>query len=328
MAWDGIPWFVEGTAASEETVRLLAEVAAGGGEGIIGPADLVVTALDAPADAVQLGPGAMVARRRAPGAASQAYAARMPVGEQVDIAPTGADGPRSDLVVARIEDPYGGELWPEPADPTIGPYVFTRVISDVTPGTRSILEVDPDSTAVTLARIDLPENTSAVTQEMVTDLRQLARPRAQTTRQYLHSVWATPDDLGAVTDVWEDFPLGARWQQQVPEWATHLHIHALATGILHPSAVEARGQLRVVAGEQSGAGMAYQVTAAGRVALQAGHSFVLDPADRGRSVPVAVQGIGRATSTGLLQADTGTALSVEITFSQLPVIPAQLPAVP
>lgn len=320
MAWDGIPWFVEGTAASEETVRLLAEVAAGGGEGIVGPADLRVSALGAPSGAVQLGPGAFVARRRAAGAASQAYAARLPVAEQVDIAPTGADGPRTDLVIARIEDPYGGETWPEPADPSSGPYVFTRVITDVTPGTRSILEVDPDSTAVTLARIDLPANTSAVTAEMVTDLRQLARPRSQTTRQYLHSVWSTPDDIGAITDAWEDFPLGARWQQPVPEWATHVQVHAMATGLLHPNSVEARGQLRVVVDEQNGIGMPYRVGSASRFNAQVGHTFVIEPADRGGSVPIAVQGIGTAGYTGVLQADGGSVLSVEISFSQLPVV--------
>ncbi|WP_193777521.1 hypothetical protein [Streptomyces sp. E5N298] len=56
MAWDGVPWFVEGTAASEETLRLIVDAAMGGGEGVVGPADLLVTALDAPAAAVQLAP--------------------------------------------------------------------------------------------------------------------------------------------------------------------------------------------------------------------------------------------------------------------------------
>ncbi|MFD7763552.1 hypothetical protein ACFV4D_28135, partial [Streptomyces microflavus] len=73
MTWDGIPWFVEGTAASEETLRLIVEAAAGGGEGIVAPADLRVSALDVPGAGVQVATGAMIARRRGMGG-SQSYA--------------------------------------------------------------------------------------------------------------------------------------------------------------------------------------------------------------------------------------------------------------
>lgn len=319
MTWDGIPWFVEGTAASEETLRLVVEAAVCGGEGIIGPADLLVTALDAPAAAVRLGPGAMVARRRsALGGGSQAYAARMPTAEQVDIEPAGVDGPRSDLVIARIEDPYGGETWPTPEDPTVGPYVWTRVISDVPPGTTSIQDIDPDSTAVTLARVDLPAGASAVTAAMVTDLRQMARPRERTSRRYVPG-WTAPDDLGAITSVWEVFPLGASWVERVPEWATHARVHVLLTGVLHPDAAEARGQVRVSFGEQRGPGMPYAVTQPGRITVQAGHEFLLAPADRGQMREIDVEGIGTAGATGVLRADAATVLSVEVTYSQAPV---------
>ncbi|PNG22422.1 hypothetical protein [Streptomyces cahuitamycinicus] len=320
MGWDGIPWFVEGTAASEETLRLVVEAAACGGEGIVGPADLLVTALDAPANAVQVAPGAMVAKRRAStGGGNQSYAARMSTIEQVDIEPTNADGPRSDLIIARVEDPYGGETWPAPEDPAVGPYVFTRVIPDVPPGTTSILDVDPDSTAITLARVDVPMQTSVITGGMVTDLRQMARPRTHTSRRYLPGAWSTPDDVGPITDVWEIFPLGATWTEKVPEWATHAAVHVLITGLLHPDATEARGQLRVSFGEQQGAGMPYGITQSGRIAVQAGHRFLLDPADRGQMRDIDVEGIGTVEVAGVLQADSSTVLSLEVTYSQEPV---------
>jgi hypothetical protein len=320
MTWDGIPWFVEGTAASEETLRLIVEAAACGGEGVVGPADLLVTALAAPADAVQVAPGAMIAKRRASmGGDSQSYAARMATVEQVDIAPTGTDGGRTDLIIARVEDPFGGETWPAPEDPTIGPYVFTRVISDVPPGTTSILDVDPDSTAITLARVDLPVSTSSITAGMVTDLRQMARPRSQTSRRYLPGAWPTPDDVGPITDVWEVFPLGATWSEKVPAWATHADVHVLVTGLLHPDAVEASGQVRVSLGDQHGVGMPYDATQAGRLAVQAGHRFLIDPADRGRVLDIDVEGIGTTGFTGVLRADAYTVLSLEVTYSQAPV---------
>ncbi|GAA5071054.1 hypothetical protein [Streptomyces similanensis] len=316
MAWDGIPWFVEGTTASEETLRLIVDAAVGGGEGVIGPADLLVTALDVPGAAVQVGPGAMVAKRRgALGGGSQSYAARMPTPQQEDVAPTTVEGPRSDLVIARIEDPYGGETWPEPEDPAVGPYVWTRIISDVPAGTTSIREIAPDSTAVTLARIDLPAGTSTVTAAMVTDLRQIARPRSHTSRRYLPG-WSAPDDVGPVTDEWEVFPIGATWTDKVPDWATHVTLHAHITGLLHPDTAEARGTLRVSVGEQHGATMPYGATQPGRLAVQAGHTFLLAPEDRGQMRDFSVEGIGAAGFTGVLRADAATVLALEVTYSQ------------
>ncbi|MFF4543602.1 hypothetical protein ACFY1J_05055 [Streptomyces sp. NPDC001406] len=321
MTWDGIPWFVENTAASEETLRLIVEAAACGGEGVISPADLLVTALDAPAGAVQVAPGAMVAKRRmAAGGGNQSYAARMPTSEQVDIEPTAVDGGRTDLIIARVEDPYGGETWPAPVDPQAGPYVFTRVISDVPPGTTSILDIDPDSTAVTLARVDVPAGTTNITAAMVTDLRQMARPRSQTSRRYLPGAWSTPDDVGPITDAWEMFPLGATWTEKVPEWATHVSVHVSITGLLHPDTTEARGQLRVSFGDtQHGVGMPFGAVQAGRLAVQAGGKFLLDPADRGQMRDIDIEGTGAAGFTGVLRADAYTVLSLEVTYSQEPV---------
>lgn len=317
MAWDGIPWFVENTAASEETLRLIVEAAAGGGEGIVAPTDLRVTALDLPAAAVQIGTGAMIARRRAAGG-SQSYAARMATTELVNVEPTGADGPRSDLIVARVEDPYGGESWPEPTDPLIGPYVFTRVISDVPPGTTSVQDVEPDSTAVTLARIDLPASTSSITAARIVDLRQMARPRSETRRVYLYAAWTTADELGPVAE-WEEFPLGARWVNTVPEWATHCGVHTQITGVRHPDAALAKGELRTYLGDEKGPGMQYLAETAARMTLQAGHTFLIPPEDRGTVIALGVEGKGAVGSAGLLQADLGTVLALDIVFSQAPV---------
>ncbi|MFE3139618.1 hypothetical protein [Streptomyces scopuliridis] len=317
MAWDGIPWFVEGTTASEETLRLIVEAAASGGEGVIGPADLVVMALEMPDAAVQVGTGAMIARRRSGGGA-QSYAARMPTPEIVSIEPTSADGPRSDLIIGRVEDPYGGEGWPEPADPSVGPYVYTRVVTDVPVGTTNITEIDDTSTAATLARIDIPAATSNITQGMVTDLREVARPRSQSTRRYLAGVWALADEVGELAD-WEEFPLGARWMDRTPVWATHATVHAHLTGLRHPDGTEARGRLRVVLGEQSGPAMPYAAETPGRLAAMAGHTFALTPLERGEVLAVTVQGTGTEGVTGVLQADAGTTLTLDIHYFQAPV---------
>lgn len=210
-------------------------------------------------------------------------------------------------------------MWPEPVDPTVGPYVFTRVIPDVPPGTTSIRDIDPTSTAVTLARIDLQASTSAVTAARIVDLRQMARPRTESRRIYLSSAWVTADDLGPVTD-WEEFPLGARWTHVAPEWATHVSVHALITGLRHPNSTLAQGELRVYCGDEKGRGFPHLAEAAGRAVLQAGHNFLLPPEDRGRAVAVGIEGKGAVGATGVLQADTGTVVAVDIVYSQAPVV--------
>lgn len=69
-----------------------------------------------------------------------------------------------------------GEPWQTPGDVTVGPYIFTRVISNVPPTTVRLQDVpghEADS-GIALARIDLPPSTSAVTSAMIVDLRKTA----------------------------------------------------------------------------------------------------------------------------------------------------------
>src|SRR5690606_29700444 len=131
MTWDAVPWFVGGGAEhSPEVARLLAYAATGGAEGIVLPTDLRVAPLSAPGSGVRVLPGAAPVRTRASGGALQTYVARLPVANTVSISATGSGAGRSDLIVARIEDPYvAGTPYQEPENPASGPYVFTRVIS-------------------------------------------------------------------------------------------------------------------------------------------------------------------------------------------------------
>jgi hypothetical protein len=147
----------------------------------------------------------------------------------------------------------------------------------------------------------------------------MARPRSKSARRYLYGAWSTPDDLGPITDIWETFPLGALWAEQVPEWATHVSVHASITGLLHPDTTAAAGELRVTFGEQHGPGMPYAAAQAGRLAVQAGNRFLINPADRGEVMNLIVEGIGASGSTGVLRADASTVLSIEVTYEQAPV---------
>jgi len=173
VVWDGVPWAVGGGARnSSETARLLVYLASGGQEGIVESADLSVKALETPGTQVRVLSGACVIRNRALGGAGQSYAARNASEDVIDVAPTSSSGPRSDLVIARVENnTISGEPWPVPPSVEDGPYVYSRIISGVPITTKSVAELNLNYSAITLARIDIPSLTGTITQAMIKDLR-------------------------------------------------------------------------------------------------------------------------------------------------------------
>lgn len=228
--WDSVPWFVGGGAEhSPEVARLLAYAALGGAEGVVSPGDLKVVPLDVPGTQVRVSDGAALILNRATGGDQQTYVARNPDYDTVDIASTGSSGGRSDLIVVRIEDPnMAGEPWQQPADPTVGPYVFTRVIPNVPNTTTRLQDVagyEGDS-AYTLARIDIPASTGTITSGMIVDLRHLARPRSQ---RAVYSVANPKADLIALSSAWQALPSVPVTGIQVPTWATHAVIRMETT---------------------------------------------------------------------------------------------------
>ncbi|MGW1275483.1 hypothetical protein ACWD4V_00805 [Streptomyces tsukubensis] len=231
MSWDSVPWFTEGGAEhSSEVARLLAFAAFAGSQGVVGAGDLRVRALASPAAAVTVYPGACAILNRAPGGAYQAYAARLPSADQIPVAATGA-AKRSDLVVARIENPYSaGETWPLPGDPKTGPYIYSRIISNVPGTTTDVRQVRPNDSAITLARIDIPANTSSITQTMIKDLREMVNPRARR-RLYTASPSGDQNWAGNSKGTWVAWPAAARWTVEVPPWATKGRIVLTLAGV-------------------------------------------------------------------------------------------------
>jgi hypothetical protein len=323
MAWDSVPWFTEGGAEhSSEVARLLAYAAFGGAEGIVGIGDLRVQALATPGAAVQVLTGACAIRNRAAGGQYQAYAARMPAAEQVPIPATGAAA-RSDLIIARIENPYSyGESWPNPSDPKVGPYVHTRVIPNVPKTTTSVRQVRPNDSAITLARVDLPANTSSVTQAMITDLREMVQPRRLRVVRYMHGLRNGGDAVGNIKNpAWEEFPEGCRWPIEIPEWATSATIIATWGQLAQRNAKDSYGYLRAAIGPRvtplinfdcdwSGNTQRYTFVGGGTVSI---------PADlRGTVQNGVLQGSGNPSYTGELIADAGSGMIFDIEFVEDP----------
>ncbi|TDC33464.1 hypothetical protein [Micromonospora sp. KC213] len=323
MAFDPVPWFVGGGAEhSPEVARMVAYTAFRGNEGTMGPADLGVRALAVPGTSVRVMPGACSILSRATGGTYQAYAARMPAETVVPIAATGSGGGRSDLVVARVEDPFmPGEPWAEPPDVAAGPYVFARVISGVPSGTTSVAALGLGYSAIALARIDLPANTGTVTQAMIVDLRQVANPRRDRSL-----IVSSPSGITSLTtSTYVNFPDAAVKPVAVPSWATHARIVQNVAGTL-AFGDKVNGASRVKLGTVTGQDTNYDTNGAvGGDALDrpllTADTLAIPSAMRGTTQNVSIQTrvtYRGASGTGELRANTATTIVTDVEFFEAP----------
>lgn len=246
MSFDPVPWAIGGGQAlhSPEVARVAEYAATSGAEGIVNVSDLRVEALPVAGAAVRIQPGAALIRSRSSTVDQETYVARNGQASDVSVAATGSSGGRSDLIVARVEDPYTqASPWQAPADPAVGPYVFPRVIPDVPAGTTRLQDVPGYETqsAVTLARIDLPAQQGHVTGGMITDLREVAIPREKTAVRAMN---ITGSDIYEVTAT-SDYPNGGMtWpaaaedigiEIDIPVWASSVAIIAMWGGVAMPA---------------------------------------------------------------------------------------------
>ena len=234
MTWDPVPFFVGGGAThSPEVARLVAYASTGAAEGIVSPGDLKVVPLSVPGSSVRVLAGAGLIPNRAAGGTQQTYAARNVSEDVKGVTATGSGSGRNDMVIARVEDPFmPGEPWADPSDPTVGPYVFTRILTNVpasavaSPEAAAAYLASQGHSAIPLAGLILPSNTSTITTGMIRDLRKLARPRTQ--REIFMSN-PTPEvamnnELGTL---WPDY----RPTVTVPSWATEAYVIATLSSV-------------------------------------------------------------------------------------------------
>jgi hypothetical protein len=330
--WDPVPWFVEGGAKhSTSLARLMSYTAFGGQEGIIGSKDLEVRSLAVPGGSVRVFPGAASIINRAPGYKYETYVGRLPIEDTLPIAPTGAGASRTDLIVARVENPFTEpEAWDPPADPTVGPYIHTRVIPGVPSGIKNVKELGLGYSALTLAKVTLPPSTGTVLQSHITDLRYMS----PTLKDYDQNIVqpASQDTLFETNYlVW---PWQLSTPTNVPEWATHVYVHASLTGLSFSAAGTARGDARIDFGGVPGAlgqplaspGVKSQVTvfeetsgAPNRAHLQVGGRLAIPASMRGQTVRVQVEARRYASgSTANLIADVYSTGWINLQYTAAP----------
>lgn len=322
--WDPVPWLVGGGARhSTNVARNVAFAAFGGREGIVNPADLEVRELSAPGASVRVFPGTVAIKNRALNSEDEMYVGRLPSEDTVAIPPTDSLSARSDLVVARVENPHiPTESWDQPDDPATGPYIFTRVISDVDPNTTSVEDLGLGYSAIALARIDLPVSTSVVQQAHITDLRKLSQSQLFTDFNLV-----APTELQDLTsDTYVNWPRQGSFDAvEVPEWATHARVRALIAGVGYGAPGDnggagwnAVGTLRVqLGGDTYSQATAYNVsTPSGtdRAVLMAGAARMpVKKALRGTTTWLRVEGL-KSIGNSNIYTDERSLVSIDVTF--------------
>lgn len=351
MAFDPVPWFIEGGAQhSAEVARLLAHIATGGGEGVLNATDMRVLALSVPGTAVRVMPGACAIRNRSLGSENQSYLARSMVEvDDLDVPASGSSGARSHLVVARVENPYiSGEPWGAPPDVEDGPYIYPRLISDVPITARSVHELGLGYSAITLARITVPSNTATVTQSMITDLRGLVNPITGPQPNPDPDPPDENDDVPEVTEktffdiknfsgsaealatspssTWHNFPSAADWLIPIPTWATGADVY-LQVANVRLDLGGAIGDYRVSI--DNGAVTSVPVTydflhnkpepGWTRQMMVAASTVAIPASMRGKIKRFRGQARVTTNDGGTLRWTTGTVLIMQVVFKQQPV---------
>lgn len=234
MAMERVPYLVGGGFEhSAEVMRAALAAATSGAEGLVNAGDFKVTPTAVPGTNVAVAPGNALIRNSYGGGGAQTYAVRAPSQTQLPIQATGSAGARTDLVVARVDDPtYGGGAF----DPATFEAARFEVIRGVPASTRTAAELGLSYPAIALARVTLPASTGTVTAGMITDLRALAQPRKER-HLYVHPMTQADGIVRIVNrrdigDWWPNPDTITGWRIDVPEWAQRVRIIGQAGGVL------------------------------------------------------------------------------------------------
>ena len=230
MAMERVPYLVGGGFEhSAEVMRAMLAASTSGAEGIVNSGDFKVQPLAVPGTSVRVAPGNALIRNSYGGGQAQTYACRAGSETEVSIEATGSAGSRTDLIVARIDDPtYQGGAF----DPLTFEAARFEVIKGVPASTKTVAELGLSYPAIALARVKLPASTGTVTAAMITDLRSVALPRVQ---RHLFTHNLSNEETDAINppvgdEMGEAWP-NVFWNFTIPDWATRVRVRAILGGV-------------------------------------------------------------------------------------------------
>lgn len=232
MAMDPVPYMVGGGFEHTETImRAMLAAATSGAEGIVNSGDMKVQELDVPGGSVSIMPGNALLRNTYGGGTAQTYMARSESLTERTIQATGSAGGRTDLIVARIDDPMYG-VGEGNFDPMTYEAAKFEVIRGVPSGQKDLSGLNLTYPAIPLARVTIPKSTGTITNAMITDLREIAIPRIQR-HLFTHnlSVEETDTISGPVGDAMGEAWPNVYWNFKIPSWAVGVRVRAIMGGV-------------------------------------------------------------------------------------------------
>jgi hypothetical protein len=301
------PLLTHGGTHAARAFRMMVRDLARGSQGVTEGDDLKVKQLATPGAGVRVVDGSAVVRGAAWGQGSYT---QYNVGEAaVPLAPTGASA-RSDLVCLRVEDPeYEGTRDPESDE--IG---YFHVVSNVS---ATATTTPSGMTAVPLARVDIPANTSVITDSMITDVRRIANPRRE--RRLYTAFPGSLSTLKYSDNKWHTWPAAARWSVPVPSWATTARLVTTFAGLrLTRADVYARMQ-NVLGGTVFGQDTGIdddQGSGTRRSTVVLADSVTIPAAMRGTTQTLYMQTYMSKSESGDLSVDAATSLVADIEFTE------------
>lgn len=250
MAWL-TPYVINGAKHTAALFRRQAQRPATDQAGVSRPGDLKVTQLPAAATGFRIAQGGLSLPSRFPGRGRESYGVEN-ADAAIDITDVDGTGSstRRDAVVVEVLDP--NYLSIPAAEAAAENYMRVHVVQAVPVGATSIDDVPgfANRTAYVLAFINWPANTTAITNAMIRDARELANPKRD------EAVFARPRatvDDGAqmfltapMTNGGEYFPGGAgvanQFSVHIPAWATRMVIDAAWISVMYDANVSPFGR--------------------------------------------------------------------------------------
>lgn len=261
MTLNSAPWAIDGARTPAALARLASYAGGGGRSGIVQPADMRVTALAVPGNGLRVGQGASVVLNGYLTNPDEAYVVSNPGTHTV--LPQDMPAPQGSiahyLVCVVIGDPAfnqtGHPFMPAgPLDPVEAlSFEYNRIVLiPCSANTTNFESLGLSYPGYALARLEVPANTSTITNAMITDLRGLATPRSHP--EFIVET-AVGNDLSSSVDV--AWPINAPWID-VPRWATHVVATATLSSIVAFGSNVA-GMLRAQVGTLSGFNVGYDI---------------------------------------------------------------------
>lgn len=263
MTFENTAWAIDGSLLGSSLARRAEYAAVGGAQGVVQKDDLKVTELAVPGVGLLIEAGVGLVNNDYQTNPNETYVVSNPSTHTIPSGemPGSSGSARSFILAVVVGDPdfsQVGHPWMGSDDPPVGEeqsfdYVRPTLIQVAN---SSVKTLDVDYPALVLARIDIPADTTTITDAMITDLRSLARPR-QSQEAFVSpgGTWTggSPRNIPSGSSFADWGPQEYLPSVKVPEWATRAILMVSINGVrFKDTSVNVAGRVRAQLGAATG----------------------------------------------------------------------------